>query len=375
MPHVDRRSISPRLLGLSLLCALLGAACGDSTPATPPDQGPGDSGPGADTLAADGGADPQGQVTLAVKQIISQELDALVAGATALQAGAPAPDADGWNITTDAAAVMAMRQSWRDTRDAYERIEGAIAVLFPNYDFSTDGRYDAFLAQNGPDDNLFDDMNVTGVHAIERILWADSVPSQVTAFESTLDGYLPPAFPSNQAEAQAFKTQLCQKLIDDVSAMQSDFKPLALDLASAYRGVAGSLLEQLEKIGLATTGEDESRYAQRTLADMRANLAGGQAILAAFAPLVAAKNAGALRDQVSARLMALSAAYDQANMGDSLPAVPDDWNPDHITPADMATAFGTLYTLLAHETDATDPTSAVSLFNQLGDQLGIPELR
>jgi iron uptake system component EfeO len=370
-----RRRALPQALAALTLSLAVATGCGDS-PGGPADGGSPDTpGPADGGMGGDGVSAAESQVTLAVKQVIAGQLDTLVQGAQALQAAAPAPDADGWNATADAAAVMAMKAAWRQTRDAYEHIEGAIAVLFPNYDVSTDARYDGFLQTNGPDDNLFDGMNVTGVHAIERILWSDAIPPQVVAYEMTVDGYTPAAFPATRQQADDFKNGLCQRLVDDVMAMRSDFKPLALDLASAYRGVAGSLLEQLEKISLATTGEDESRYAQRTLADMRANLAGGRTILAAFAPLIAAHGAQALADQVTTKLTSISDAYDQATTGDSLPPVPNDWNPDNITPADLATPFGKLYDLLQHETSVEDATSAVSLFNQLGDQLGIPTLR
>ena len=113
----------------------------------------------------------------------------------ALRAAAPAPDADGWNDTADAAAVNAMKTQWAAARSAYEQVEGAIAVLFPDYDVSTDERYDGFLADTGPDADLFDGTGVTGVHAIERILWAGHAPADVVAFESTLTGYVAASFP------------------------------------------------------------------------------------------------------------------------------------------------------------------------------------
>jgi iron uptake system component EfeO len=361
-------------VSVALLLAALLAACGDDgaaddAGADPSTDARGDAGP-----AGDGGPDPRTQVTLAVKQVITDNLEALVQGSLALQAAAPEPDDDGWNATDDAPAVEAMKAAWRDTRDAYERIEGAIAVLFPNYDLSTDERYDGFLALNGPDTDLFDGQNVTGVHAVERILWSDQIPAAVVEFESTIDGYLEARFPATRDEATRFKTGLCQRLVDDVRAMRHDFEPLALDLASAYRGVAGSLLEQLEKISLASTGEDESRYAQRTLADMRANLAGGLQILTAFSPLIQAMGETDLALRVTERLMLIADAYDQASDSDALPPVPDGWNPDDIGEAQRATPFGQLYVLLQVNTDTMVPDSAVSLFDELGEKLGIPRL-
>src|SRR5436190_13346659 len=74
---------------------------------------------------------PEQQAEAAVKIQIQTELGNLVEAAMGMQAAAPAPDADGWNDTVDANAVMAMRSQWKAERRAYERIEGAIAVLFP----------------------------------------------------------------------------------------------------------------------------------------------------------------------------------------------------------------------------------------------------
>ena len=64
--------------------------------------------------------------------------------------------------------------------------------------------------------------------------------------------------------------------------MSIRFEPLALDPAAAYGGVVGSMHEQVEKLSLALTGEEESRCAQHTAANMRADLEGGQAIYDAF---------------------------------------------------------------------------------------------
>ena len=123
-----------------------------------------------------------------VKQYVGDELAALAASGDALVAAAPAADADGWSAGTDAAAVDEVRSHWKTTRIHYERVEGAIAVLFPDLDVSTDERYDGFI-EEGPDANLFDGDGATGVHCIERILWADSHPPAVVAFESALPNY------------------------------------------------------------------------------------------------------------------------------------------------------------------------------------------
>lgn len=48
-----------------------------------------------------------------------------------------------------------------------------------------DGRYEGF-AEHGLDPDPFDGRGVTGMHAIERVLWADEIPEAVRAFEASL---------------------------------------------------------------------------------------------------------------------------------------------------------------------------------------------
>src|SRR6202007_681278 len=100
----------------------------------------------------------------------------------------------------------------------------------------------------------FDDQGVTGIHGIERILWSDSIPQRVLTFESMLDGYKAAAFPTSQQEASDFKDKLCKRLVDDVETMRSQFAPLALDTQTAYRGIIGSMNEQIEKATLPAGG-------------------------------------------------------------------------------------------------------------------------
>jgi iron uptake system component EfeO len=298
----------------------------------------------------DGGGDPEAQAILSVKEYVGAELDALVDASTRIQTAAPAPDADGWNATADAAAVDGMRTSWHDARVSYERVEGAIAVLFPDLDAATDERYDGFIAE-APDPQLFDGTGVTGVHAIERILWADAHPTWVVEFESALPEYVAASFPATEADADQFKNGLAAQLVTDTNTMRDDFEPLALDAASAYGGVIGSMAEQVEKISLGATGEDESRYAQHTLEDMRANLEGGREIYAAFVPWLREQEGGAELDgQIQARFDAVAAAYD-ALSGNALPAVPDGWNEAEPTDEHLATEYGQLWLLLTTESD------------------------
>lgn len=318
--------------------------------------------------------DPEVQAVAAVKTYIDAELVAMNAAAKALQSDAPAPDADGWNATDDAAAVAAMRADWKNVRLHYENIEGAIAVLFPNLDASTDERYDGFIAE-AADDNLFDGEGVTGVHGVERILFSDVIAPHVVTFEEGLGpNYSPARFPQTQAEANDFKTGLMQRLIDDTQQMVDEFGPLSLAKETAYRGVLGSMQEQFEKVSLAGTGEDESRYADHTLADMRANLAGGKVIVEAFEVLFASVDGGA------AQYATIVAGFDRAQGalddvdGDGIPLVPATWNPDAPSAQDAATPYGVLYLFFAAETDPANADGFVAAFNEGGEMLSIPQL-
>jgi len=320
----------------------------------------------------EGGNQERDASILAVKAYVTSELDLLVAAALELQTLAPAPDDDGWNPDADGDAVSSMKTAWRDCRISYERVEGAIAELFPDLDASTDERYDGFI-EEAADSNLFDDEGVTGVHAIERILWSDAVTEVVEDFESSLGNYVEPAFPATEAEATDFKMSLAQRLVDDTELMKTQFEPLALDPTFAFGGVIGSMEEQLEKVNLAASGEDESRYAQHTLSDMRANLEGGHEIFDAFEPWLVAEGEQAIIDRVHAGFDRISAAYDAVD-GDAIPEVPEDWNADAPAADDLATPYGEIWQLLATESDAENPDSLVTAMFAASDALGLPRL-
>jgi iron uptake system component EfeO len=311
---------------------------------------------------------PKERALAEVKSYIASELSTLSSAVMALQAAAPAADADGWSAGSDAAAVAAMKARWKQARAGYERIEGAIAVLFPNYDETTDQRYDGF-AEQSTDQNLFDGEGVTGIHAVERVLWSDAIPQDVRAFEEALPGYVAPTFPANAQQARDFKDGLLARLLDDCAAMEADFAGLALAPETAYRGVLGSIEEQIEKVRLAGSGEDESRYSQHTLADMRFNLEGGRAIFAKFAPMFAEKGGASLQADIDARFAAVDQALGALD-GDAIPAVPDGFDP--ASPGDSP--YGRLFSFLANETDPENPQSFVSLFADGAELLGIPAL-
>jgi iron uptake system component EfeO len=311
---------------------------------------------------------PEENALLQVKAFISMNMDDLYAAVQQLQKAAPLT---GWDGTS--AALPAMKDAWKRARKDYEHIEGAIAVLFPDIDFSTDQRYDAFLSANGPDDDMFDDMGVTGIHAIERILWSDSIPDRVVKFEMGLAGYSPAAFPTTDAQATEFHDKLCGRLVTDVNTMRTEFGPLALDPAAAYRGVIGSINEQVEKVNKAATGEEESRYAQYTLADMRANVEAGVVTYQAFRPWLLSKKGSDLDGKISDGFNRVQAAYAMLS-GDALPPVPMGWTSVEPSNADLATPFGMLWQVLQNESDPTVSGSLVQVMTQSADLMGIAEL-
>jgi iron uptake system component EfeO len=327
--------------------------------------------------AAGCGSDTSGsqesQAQAAVKSYITAEIGKLVTASKAIHDGAPAPDADGWNDTADAAAVTSMKTQWKAARIAYEHVEGAIAVLFPDLDASTDERYDGFI-ETAPDNNLFDGEGVTGIHAIERVLWAGKAPASVVTFESDLTGYKAAAFPASMAEATAFRDGLSMRLVTDVQSMQTMFASATLDTPAAFRGVIGSLGEQIEKMDLAAEGQEESRYAQHTLADMRANLDGGKTTYNAFRNWVKTTANGAQLDtDILAGFDRVNALY-TAVSGEALPPVPAGFDPAAPTPTQLATPYGMIWDGLSTESDGTVPASLVSKMTAAADALGIAQL-
>jgi iron uptake system component EfeO len=314
----------------------------------------------------------EAQATLEVKDYITAELDNLAEAAERLQDSAPEPDADGWNFTVDRAAVDEMRSIWNETRDSYERVEGSIAILFEPLDVSTDERYDGFIAEE-PDPDLFDGEGVTGMHAIERILWADQHPQNVVMFESALLGYVEAAFPTTEEEAEEFKTGLAERLTADTHVMRDDFsdKNLALDAPTAFGGVIGSMQEQFEKVNLAATAEDESRYAQRTLDDMRANLEGGQEVYSAFRAWTRQSPGGEeINDRVEAGFERIETAYD-AIEGPAIPTVPDGFDAKDPSAEHLKTPYGKLFSLVTEESDVNNDDSLVKAMLDAAEAMGI----
>jgi iron uptake system component EfeO len=254
-------------------------------------------------------------------------------------------------------------------RDAYEHVEGATAPIFTDLDVAIDERYDGFLADLGPDDDLFDDQGVTGLHAIERILYAPTTPAGVVAFEVTLPGYVKAAWPATEQEAASFKNVLCQRLVDDTRSLLDKWTPARIDVSGAFDGLIGLVDEQQEKVNKAATNEEESRYSQRTMADLRANLGGTTAIYGLFREWLKSKPAGAdgvsgveVDAAITKGLGDLATLYGTVP-GDAIPEPPTMWSAENPKPADLETPFGKLYSAIHAAVNPAKSDSIVSHMN------------
>jgi iron uptake system component EfeO len=311
------------------------------------------------------------------------DVQLLAAAAKDLQTGAPVPAGTGWDAKLDAASIDAEKKAWVRARSAYEHVEGALAPLFPAIDTSIDARYDDFLTQLGPmgDSYLFDDVGVTGMHAIERIVYADDTPQRVADFEKTLPGYVAQAFPGTQQEASDFKGKLCAKLISDAKDLDDHFTPANLEVAIAFQGLISLMNEQREKVQKASSNEEESRYSQRTMADLRDNLEGTKVVYALFQPWIRSKSnsdptkdGSAIDAQIVAGFAELETAYAKV-AGDSIPQPPATWSAENPSPTDLETPFGQLYKSVLGAVNPNEKGSIVASMNDAATLLGFPEFQ
>lgn len=318
-------------------------------------------------------AEFQAEVVAGIHDSIAIDLQTIIDGAKELKAAAPD---HAWNNTTDADAISAMRAAWRKCRVGYEHVEGATAPLFGDLDVTMDARYDDYMEALGfdtGDQNLFDDQGVTGMHGIERILYSQEIRIEVKKHEMDLGtGYKAADYPRTQQEADDFKNKLVQKLIDDAQALHDQWQPAAIDLSLAFQGLIGLMNEQKEKVNLAATGEEESRYANVTLFDLRNNLDGTKAAYEIFRPWIKSKGGDAEDAMIQARFTGLSSLY-ASHSGNDLPAVPVNWSSDSPTPADLATPFGMIWKTVREDVDPTMDASVVSQMNKVAVLLGFPE--
>ena len=315
-------------------------------------------------------------VTTGMHDALALEIADWKKAAIDLTGYAPTTSGRGWDATIDAKAIADMKEAWKRMRVAYEHIEGAIAPLFPETDFATDARYDDYLGElkEKGDDNPFDGEGVTGQHAIERILYSNTIPNYVVDFESKLLGYKPARFPSTEAEASDFKNKLCARLVSDIEALEKDWQPAKIDLEGAYQGLVALMNEQAEKVNKAATQEEESRYAQRTLADLHANLDGTVKIYKLFQPWIVSKGgSGASGASIDANITAgfdgLRVAYGNTP-GEAIPQPPAGWSSIKPTPQDLESPFGKLFQAVQEAVDPEKAGSVVQEMNNAGKLLG-----
>jgi iron uptake system component EfeO len=330
--------------------------------------------PGCGSGQSKSDAQFQSEIVAGMHDLLLNRVRNLNQAAIDLCAAAPLAAGRGWDGQADADAIERMKGAWVGARGAWEQAEGVLAPLFHDIDASMDARYEDTVGPNLPgDDDLFDGNGVTGMHAIERILYAPDTPAGVVDRESQLPGYHPAAWPATEQQAAEFKNQLCRRFVDDSKSLVDDWLPKAIDLRFAFQGITALMDEQEEKVSLAAENVEESRYAQRTLADLRDNLSGTQSVYALFVPWLMTKPDGAAADmQVQTALARLQTTY-LSVPGDAIPSPPADWNSNLPSAADQQSPFGILFVAVVQEVEPSRPGSAVDSMNRVARMLGLPE--
>jgi iron uptake system component EfeO len=126
-------------------------------------------------------------------------------------------------------------------------------------------------------------------------------------------------------------------------------------------------------VTLAATAEDESRYAQRTLDDMRANLEGGKAVYAAFRDWVIEDSGASTDEAITAGFEKIGEAYSEIE-GAAIPPVPENFEIEDPSDADLATPYGKLYQLLTAETDIGIDDSLISTMRGAANDMELEEV-
>lgn len=313
------------------------------------------------------------EVTSNMQGALIVDLKAVVQAAQDLQTAAPLPLGRGWDATQDAPLIAQMKQAWMRAKDTYERIEGAVGVTFPAQDADLDSRYEQDLQKLGPggDPYPFDDQGLVGLDAVERILWSDAIPPGVVAYEATVPGYRPARFPATEQEAADFANELCGKLVADASALVAGWTAHNVDIDAAFRGLVNLVVEQRGELAAVPTNAEESRYSQRTMADLRANLAGTRAIYGLFRPWLDSRDGGEALDlEIIAQMQNIQALYDQVP-GDGAPTPPPTWNALGPSSDDQATPYGQLYGGVEAAVDPSHEGTLAAEMNQVTARLGL----
>lgn len=296
-----------------------------------------------------------------VHDLFVSEIDEFVAAAAELEDAAS-------EATWDPQTVVRMRAAWRRTNLAFERIEGPLAPIFPDLTLSIDDRYEAQL-RGRMDPNPFDDNGIRGIRAVERILWADSIPASVMELERTLPGFAVARFPANANERADFKMKLCHHILEDARRLQADWTAQKPDLSFALDAIYWGIKEQRIEITKAATHDEESAYAQASMAVLRANLEGTRAVYSTIRPLVLSRGAADADRDLEAVFDDLSSGL--PDRGDSLPPPPTTWSSEHPSAEDLASPFGKLHTSIDRAFDPTRASSAPSALRRMGRALGL----
>jgi len=167
-------------------------------------------------------------------------------------------------------------------------------------------------------------------------------------------------------------------LLTDARTLESQWSPAKVDLAGAFGGLVSLMNEQREKVNKASTNEEESRYSQRTMTDIRDNLVGTRKIYELFQPWLRqntnsadpAHDGPSIDGQIEAGFDRLRALYDETS-GEAIPIPPDSWSAEMPSDADLQTPFGRLYSGVRAAVDPEDAASVVSSLLRAQALLGL----
>ncbi|MFT5434795.1 MAG: hypothetical protein ACI9OJ_005509, partial [Myxococcota bacterium] len=295
-------------------------------------------------------------LTLALHAEVGERLADFEGALANLEAAVPPPDADGWSDSTEAAAVLTMREHWRQARVAYQKIWPFVAVLHPAEEAELDLLLDVYL--NEPSDEF------VGMHAIERILWADAIDAAVLATEDLLDGAPKARFPNDAASARYFRDDLVGGARSAAKRMATRHQSEGLGPELALIGMA-KMTEKLLKKLAPPLGLYESRYSRHTAAELLANIDGLESAWRVLEPLgdtaaTSAVNAGL------GRLRTILAGVEH------LPTVPENWNPSIVEPPVGVGDYQGLWTALRAEVDLVEGSLTWGLMRALTAAEALP---
>jgi iron uptake system component EfeO len=318
-----------------------------------------------DLVLADAARDTD--TALGARGLLVARAHDLRVAAVALCAAAPATG--GWTQAHDGASIKAMKEAWKDAHRAYDGLESATETFFPDLGADLDNHYeDAFAV--GPDPDLLNGQGFIGLHAIERVLWADRIPASLVKREAAL-GYTPAAFPADASEAARFRTGLCARFVDDAAILENKLGVMSPDSSAAYGAALQLLTGQVDKLVAAGEGREESRYAGYTLADLSASLASVKATHEVFRPWLLTRTEGARVDaEIAAGFGRLEKEYD-AFGSDALPYVPTGWSTADLTHDALETPFGQLFVVVSNEANASLAGSLAHSMDEAAGLLGI----